>query len=156
MTEWWFRIVARTKQSRTYFAAFGAVCVVVPWAAAKLTQYATNPMTEEEVASRRRELSRGRADGAVMSRVNKERLGVLLGEIQRHDDTEDRYKAALRGETLTGAVGARVRGGGGTSLPKGEQPPPRTENPPPSSTSVSISPPSTPVASSPVRETGKL
>lgn len=52
-----------------------------------------------------------------MSRVNKERLGQLLGEIQRHENIDDRYRAALRGETLTGTPGARIRGGGGTSLP---------------------------------------
>lgn len=51
-----------------------------------------------------------------MSRVNKERLGQLLGEIQRHENIDDRYRAALRGETLTGVPGARIRGGG-TSLP---------------------------------------
>jgi hypothetical protein len=48
--------------------------------------------------------------------VNKERLGQLLGEIQRKENTEDRYAAALRGETLTGPPGARVRGGAGTSM----------------------------------------
>jgi hypothetical protein len=50
-----------------------------------------------------------------MARVNKERLGQLLKEIKSKENTEDRYAAALRGETLTGTPGARVRGGGGTS-----------------------------------------
>ena len=53
----------------------------------------------------------------MVGRVNKERLGQLLGEIQRGENTEDRYAAALRGETLTGPPGARVRGGAGTSMP---------------------------------------
>lgn len=53
----------------------------------------------------------------MVGRVNKERLGQLLGEIQRKENTEDRYAAALRGETLTGPPGARVRGGAGTSMP---------------------------------------
>ena len=53
-----------------------------------------------------------------MSRVNKERLGQLLGEVQRHENIDDRYRAALRGETLTGTPDARIRGGGGTSLPR--------------------------------------
>jgi len=55
----------------------------------------------------------------MVGRVNKERLGQLLGEIQRKENTEDRYAAALRGETLTGPPGARVRGGAGTSMPPG-------------------------------------
>ncbi len=51
-----------------------------------------------------------------VGRVNKERLQQLLHEIQNKEDTEDRYAAALRGETLTGTPGARIRGGGGTSM----------------------------------------
>ena len=35
-----------------------------------------------------------------MGKVNKERLGEFLGELQRKEDTNDRYVAALRGETL--------------------------------------------------------
>ncbi|KAL2630602.1 hypothetical protein R1flu_015288 [Riccia fluitans] len=61
-------------------------------------------------------LKRGREDSLVMGRVNKERLAQLLGEIQRKENTEDRYKAALRGETLTGTPEARIRGGGGSSV----------------------------------------
>ena len=62
--------------------------------------------------------------GQLMARVNKERLGQFLKEIKSKENTEDRYVAALRGETLTGTPGARVRGGGGTSwkpLTKEEQ-----------------------------------
>ena len=52
----------------------------------------------------------------MMGRVNKERLGQMLGEIQRKESIEDRYAAALRGETLTGTPEHRVRGGGGTTM----------------------------------------
>lgn len=52
----------------------------------------------------------------MMGRVNKERLGQMLGEIQRKESIEDRYAAALRGETLTGTPDHRVRGGGGTTM----------------------------------------
>lgn len=52
----------------------------------------------------------------MMGKVNKERLAQLLGEIQRKENTEARYSAALRGETLTGTPDARVRGGAGTSM----------------------------------------
>ncbi len=57
-----------------------------------------------------------RGDLQAVGRVNKERLQQLLHEIQHKEDTEDRYAAALRGETLTGTPGARIRGGGGTSM----------------------------------------
>ena len=35
-----------------------------------------------------------------MGKVNKERLGEFLGELQRKEHTNDRYVAVLRGETL--------------------------------------------------------
>nr|DAD44102.1 TPA_asm: hypothetical protein HUJ06_002331 [Nelumbo nucifera] len=37
----------------------------------------------------------------MMGKANRERLAEYLGEIQRKEDTNDRYVAALRGETLT-------------------------------------------------------
>jgi hypothetical protein len=37
----------------------------------------------------------------MMGKVNRERLAEYLGELQRKEDTNDRYVAALRGETLT-------------------------------------------------------
>lgn len=37
----------------------------------------------------------------MMGNVNRERLAEYLGELQRKEDTNDRYVAALRGETLT-------------------------------------------------------
>ena len=37
----------------------------------------------------------------MMAKVNQERLAEYLGELQRKEDTNDRYVAALRGETLT-------------------------------------------------------
>lgn len=36
----------------------------------------------------------------MMGQVNRERLAEYLGELQRKEDTNDRYVAALRGETL--------------------------------------------------------
>lgn len=36
-----------------------------------------------------------------MGQVNRERLAEFLGELQRKEDTNDRYVAALKGETLT-------------------------------------------------------
>lgn len=37
----------------------------------------------------------------MMGQVNKDRLAEFLGELQRKEDTNDRYVAALKGETLT-------------------------------------------------------
>lgn len=36
-----------------------------------------------------------------MGKVNSERIAEFLGELQRKEDTNDRYVAALKGETLT-------------------------------------------------------
>jgi len=37
----------------------------------------------------------------MMGQVNRERLAEFLGELQRKENTNDRYVAALKGETLT-------------------------------------------------------
>lgn len=61
---------------------------------------------------------RGRSDPMMMGRVNKERLGQYLGGIQRKENTEDRFSAALREETLAGPPDARVIAGAATiSMP---------------------------------------
>ena len=50
----------------------------------------------------------------MMGQVNKERLAEYLGELQRKENTNDRYVAALRGETLTRKPYARIQ-----PVPKG-------------------------------------
>ena len=45
----------------------------------------------------------------MMGRVNRERLAEYLGELQRKEDTNDRYVAALRGETLTRKPYVRIQ-----------------------------------------------
>ncbi|KAK3040988.1 hypothetical protein RJ639_029098 [Escallonia herrerae] len=45
----------------------------------------------------------------MMGKVNKERLGEYLGELQRKENTNDRYVAALRGETLTRKPYVRIQ-----------------------------------------------
>ena len=45
----------------------------------------------------------------MMGQVNKERLAEYLGELQRKEDTNDRYVAALRGETLTRNPYVRIK-----------------------------------------------
>lgn len=45
----------------------------------------------------------------MMGKVNQERLAEFLGELQRKEDTNDRYVAALRGETLTRKPYVRIQ-----------------------------------------------
>lgn len=45
----------------------------------------------------------------MMGQVNRERLAEFLGELQRKEDTNDRYVAALRGETLTRKPYVRIQ-----------------------------------------------
>ena len=45
----------------------------------------------------------------MMGEVNKERLAEYLAELQRKEDTNDRYVAALRGETLTRKPYVRIQ-----------------------------------------------
>nr|POE57468.1 hypothetical protein CFP56_06536 [Quercus suber] len=40
-------------------------------------------------------------DSLKMAKVNRHRLAEYLGELRRKEDTNNRYVAALRGETLT-------------------------------------------------------
>lgn len=58
----------------------------------KLT--AMSPEKEEEL---RRNMS---MNNQVLSRVNKERLGVMLREIKEKNGDEERYRAALDGKSL--------------------------------------------------------
>lgn len=44
-----------------------------------------------------------------MGQVNKERLAEYLAELQRKEDTNDRYVAALKGETLTRKPYVRIQ-----------------------------------------------
>ncbi|KAK7817786.1 serine/threonine-protein kinase-like protein ccr4 [Quercus suber] len=45
----------------------------------------------------------------MMGKVNQERLAEYLGELQRKEDTNDHYVAALRGETLTRKPYVRIQ-----------------------------------------------
>ncbi len=61
----WRSIVAKTRESNAYFLGFGAVCLAGTWGLAVLTQSATNPLSEEELQRRKKELGVGRLDGQV-------------------------------------------------------------------------------------------
>ena len=45
----------------------------------------------------------------MLGKVNQERLAEYLGELQRKEDTNDRYIAALTGETLTRKPYVRIQ-----------------------------------------------
>jgi hypothetical protein len=106
----WRRIVLITKQSPLAMAGFTAVMFAGSWYAGKFVMQGTNgemqgpkdqqaagvPQNDLEAKLRRRMT----IDHQVMARANKERLAVLLGEIQRKEGGEDRYKASLDGRSL--------------------------------------------------------
>ncbi|KAL3163268.1 hypothetical protein ABBQ32_009664 [Trebouxia sp. C0010 RCD-2024] len=98
----WRRIVAKSRESPAFYAAFAAACFAVPYGVGKAVMWATNP----EVA-RKRDMAlqaelRGRQTyhHESLAKANRARLAVLLGEMQSGKSSEDRYEAALRGESL--------------------------------------------------------
>ncbi|KAK4253570.1 hypothetical protein QN277_010225 [Acacia crassicarpa] len=50
-----------------------------------------------------------RPETTMMGQVNKERLAEFLGELQRKEDTNGPYVAALKGETLTRKPYVRIQ-----------------------------------------------
>lgn len=123
----WRLIVANSKASPAFFAAFSALCVGVPIVVGAAVMNATNPGGDR--AARRSDQfaarARNQSTAAVIGEVNKRRLEQLLKEVHEGADTEDRYRAALKGETMTGTPGARTRGvAAGTSVRAPPLPPP--------------------------------
>ncbi|AQK71089.1 hypothetical protein Zm00014a_009305 [Zea mays] len=114
----WRWLVRRTRDSKPFFFTFAALCGVVPgvigYGVMQLTG-SRNEQLEAHLRSTARpettmftfvtipwspptDETRGKQ---MMGQVNRERLAEFLGELQRKEDTNDRYVAALRGETLT-------------------------------------------------------
>lgn len=93
----WRSIVARTRESPVFYAGFGVACFAVPYALGKVVMWGTNP----DVDPVREELLRRRqtVHNQVMAKANRERLAVLLGEIQERQPGDQRYAAALNGES---------------------------------------------------------
>ncbi|EAY85923.1 hypothetical protein OsI_07286 [Oryza sativa Indica Group] len=115
----WRWLVRRTRDSKPFFFTFAALCGVVPgvvgYGVMQLTS-SRNDQLEAHLRSTARPetaLKSGKSLFAVnadyqpyelpkmMGQVNRERLAEFLGELQRKEDTNDRYVAALKGETLT-------------------------------------------------------
>ncbi|XAR67237.1 hypothetical protein NMG60_11001916 [Bertholletia excelsa] len=102
----WRWLVRRTRDSKPFFVAFATVCGVVPGVIGYGVMQFSNSRNEQLEAHLRRN---ARPDSLMMGKINKERLAEYLGELQRKQDTNDRYVAALRGETLTRNPPARFQ-----------------------------------------------
>ncbi|KAG5061469.1 hypothetical protein JHK85_002564 [Glycine max] len=127
----WKWIVRRTRESKPFFLAFATICGVVPGVIGYGVMQLTNTRNEKLESHLRTNarpeslciFSRLLVDTVVavlagvkpfvllymMGQVNKERLAEYLGELQRKEDTNDRYVAALRGETLTRKPYVRIQ-----------------------------------------------
>ncbi|GAB2274299.1 hypothetical protein Dimus_009065 [Dionaea muscipula] len=97
-SEAWRWIVRKSRDSKSFFFTFATVCGVVPGIIGYCVMQMTNSRNEQLEAYLRQN---GRPETKMMGQVNKERLAEFLGELQRKEDTNDRYVAALKGETLT-------------------------------------------------------
>ncbi|KAJ6846833.1 uncharacterized protein M6B38_283500 [Iris pallida] len=108
----WRWLVRRTRDSKPFFIAFATLCGVIPGVVGYGVMQVTNSTNEQLETQLRKSASR---DSLMMGQVNRERLAEYLGELQRKEDTNDRYVAALKGETLTRKPYVRIQ-----PLPKQE------------------------------------
>ncbi|MED6132610.1 hypothetical protein PIB30_020620 [Stylosanthes scabra] len=106
MPKAWRWIVRMTRESKPFFFAFATICGVVPGVIGYGVMQATNTRNEQLESHLRRS---ARPESLMMGQVNKERLAEYLGELQRKENTNDRYVAALRGETLTRKPYVRIQ-----------------------------------------------
>lgn len=99
-------MVATTRESRGAMLGFTALFLGVPLVLGAVVMGATNP----EDDARREQYLRQRAglDGKLLAKANKERLGVLLAEVQGKADNEQRYRQALDGKTLGTSSGSTL------------------------------------------------
>ncbi|XP_062158197.1 uncharacterized protein LOC133865750 [Alnus glutinosa] len=102
----WRWLVRRTKESKPFFLAFATICGVVPGVIGYGVMQVTNTRNPELEARLRQN---ARPETLMMGKVNQDRLAEFLGELQRKEDTNDRYVAALRGETLTRKPYVRIQ-----------------------------------------------
>ncbi|EHA8587460.1 putative Glutamine amidotransferase subunit pdxT [Cocos nucifera] len=105
-SEAWRWLVRRTRDSKRFFFAFATICGVIPGIIGYGVMQLTNSRNEQLEAHLRKT---ARPESTMMGQVNREWLAEYLGELQRKEDTNDRYLAALRGEVLTRNAHARVQ-----------------------------------------------
>ncbi|XP_010532009.1 PREDICTED: uncharacterized protein LOC104808143 [Tarenaya hassleriana] len=97
-SETWRWMVRKTRDSRSFFFTFATLCGVVPGVIGYVVMQATSSRNPELEARLRQS---ARPESLMMGKVNQERLAEYLNELKQKQDTNDRYVAALRGETLT-------------------------------------------------------
>ncbi|CAA2953520.1 uncharacterized protein LOC111382256 [Olea europaea var. sylvestris] len=102
----WRWMVRKTRDSKPFFLAFATVCGVVPGVIGFCVMQLTSSRNPDLEAKLRQS---ARPESLMMGKVNRERLGEYLGELKRKEDTNDRYVAALRGETLTRKPYVRIQ-----------------------------------------------
>lgn len=102
----WRWIVTKTRDSKPFFFTFAMVCGVIPGIVGYGVMQVTNSRNDK-LESHLRNTSR--PETRMMGQVNKERLAEYLAELQRKEDTNDRYVAALKGETLTRKPYVRIQ-----------------------------------------------
>ncbi|KGN46787.1 uncharacterized protein LOC101217822 [Cucumis sativus] len=105
-SETWRWVVRKTRDSKSFFFTFATVCGLVPGLIGYCVMQATNS-TNEQLEARLRQ--NARPESLMMGQVNRERLAEYLGELQRKEDTNDRYVAALEGKTLTRKPYVRIQ-----------------------------------------------
>jgi hypothetical protein len=100
-TKTWRIIVNLGKRSPAFMLAFGATCTAGAYFLASATQGGTNPSDKKALLIEEQKLRRNAGvDAQVLARANKERLRVLLEETRNKKFDNDRYRAALNGESL--------------------------------------------------------
>ncbi|KAL3850996.1 hypothetical protein ACJIZ3_012878 [Penstemon smallii] len=102
----WRWLVTKTRDSKPFFFTFATVCGVVPGIIGYCVMQMTNSSNPELEAKLRKS---ARPETVMMGKVNQERLAEFLGELKRKEDTNDRYVAALKGETLTRKPYVRIQ-----------------------------------------------
>ncbi|XVF89356.1 hypothetical protein PTKIN_Ptkin19aG0123800 [Pterospermum kingtungense] len=105
-SETWRWLVRRTRDSKPFFFTFAALCGIVPGVIGYCVMQVTNS-TNSQLEDHLRQ--NARPETLMMGKVNQERLAEYLGELKRKEDTNDRYVAALRGETLTRTPYQRIQ-----------------------------------------------
>ncbi|KAH7842430.1 hypothetical protein Vadar_005238 [Vaccinium darrowii] len=102
----WRWIVRQTKESKPFFFAFATICGVIPGVIGYGVMQITSSRNQQLESHLRQHAP---PDSLMMGKVNRDRLAEYLGELQRKEDTNDRYVAALRGETLTRKPYVRIQ-----------------------------------------------
>ncbi|XP_050224141.1 uncharacterized protein LOC126673873 [Mercurialis annua] len=97
-SETWRWVVRKTRDSKPFFFTFATICGVVPGVIGYCVMQFTST-NNPELEARLRQNARN--ESLMMGKVNQQRLAEYLGELKRKEDTNDRYVAALKGETLT-------------------------------------------------------